>query len=220
MFFADQSIAEKPMGIGSRGFFAVALTLAATFSGGTMAVAQNSAQLVSQAPRNDDDVLARQRPEYDAKGLPLGAFRLFPQVALRGSYDTNVFRQQAVRRSDTSVNVAPSASLRSEWSNHAVEAHVSADIAKYRKLSSEDTTDFNFGGAGRLDVLRSLQLTADGDYSWLHEPRSSPDSPGFAAEPTEYSRTTGNFELGYQPNRFGILVGGGLAGFDFRSTSL
>jgi hypothetical protein len=219
MGFGNQRM-DKPMRAVRRSFLAVALGSPAFLSGGTMAQAQTSAQLVSQAPRNDADVLARQRPDYDAKGLPLGAFRLFPQVALRGSYDTNVFRQQLVRRSDTYVNIAPSASLRSEWANHAIEAHASTDIARYSKLSSEDTTDYNFGGAGRLDVLRSLQLTADGDYSWLHEPRSSPDSPGFAASPTEYSLTLGNFEVAYQPNRFGILVGGGVAGFDYRPTAL
>ncbi len=40
----------------------------------------------------DVGVMDRARPAYDAKGIPLGGFRLFPSLDVVGTYDDNVFR--------------------------------------------------------------------------------------------------------------------------------
>src|ERR1700712_320465 len=40
----------------------------------------------------DIGVMQRPRPEYDAKGIPLGAFRMFPSLDVNATYDDNVFR--------------------------------------------------------------------------------------------------------------------------------
>jgi hypothetical protein len=39
----------------------------------------------------DLPVMSRPRPEYDAKGLPLGGFRLFPTLSFGTTYDTYFF---------------------------------------------------------------------------------------------------------------------------------
>src|SRR4051794_39030251 len=40
-------------------------------------------------------VLERERPAYDAKGIPLGGFRLYPQLNFDTAHDDNVFRLPA-----------------------------------------------------------------------------------------------------------------------------
>ena len=37
-------------------------------------------------------VMDRPRPDYDAKGLPVGGFRLRPALDVGASYDDNVYR--------------------------------------------------------------------------------------------------------------------------------
>ena len=42
-------------------------------------------------------VLERERPAYDAKGIPLGGFRLYPRLNFDTAYDDNVFRLPAAQ---------------------------------------------------------------------------------------------------------------------------
>ena len=41
--------------------------------------------------QQDVGVLDRLRPAYDAKGIPIGGFRLFPQLEVSSAYDDNVY---------------------------------------------------------------------------------------------------------------------------------
>ena len=46
-------------------------------------------------------VLDRARPEYDALGLPVGSFILYPTFATGLSYDDNIFRTSAASAGDS-----------------------------------------------------------------------------------------------------------------------
>src|SRR3546814_5390850 len=41
----------------------------------------------AQEPDRGQTVLERPRPDFDPKGLPVGGFRIFPQVTVQESYD-------------------------------------------------------------------------------------------------------------------------------------
>src|SRR3546814_13984988 len=44
----------------------------------------------AQEPDRGQTVLERPRPDFDPKGLPVGGFRIFPQVTVQESYDDNI----------------------------------------------------------------------------------------------------------------------------------
>lgn len=165
-------------------------------------------------------VMDRPRPDYDPKGLPLGAFRLRPALDVGATFDDNVFRTQSGKESDVYYTISPSFSLKSDWSRHSLEVTGSLTRYQYSKHSSEDRTDWDIGANGRIDVLRGTMIETAGSYAVSHEPRSAPDEPGGAKESTEFSLTHSEIKFTHQPNRLGISLGANFDRFDFQPTPL
>ena len=165
-------------------------------------------------------VMDRPRPDYDAKGLPLDGFRLRPALDVGVVYDTNVFRTESNTESDVYYTISPSFALTSEWSRHKLELTGALTRYQYTKRDSENRTDWNVGLNGRIDVLRGTMIESASSYTVSHEPRSSPDEPGGAKEPTEFSLAHSDLSFTHQPNRFGITLGVNFDRFDFKPTPL
>ncbi len=165
-------------------------------------------------------VMDRDRPDYDAKGLPLGGFRLRPALDVGVNTDDNVFRTETGAESDIYYTIAPSLDLKSQWSRHSLELTAGLTRYQYTKHGSENRTDWNVGAKGQLDVLRGAVIDGATSYQVLHEPRSSPNEPGNAARPTEYSLYHAETSATYQPNRFGLSAGAHFDRYDYNPTPL
>lgn len=168
----------------------------------------------------DYGVMNRPRPEYDAKGLPLGAFRLKPAVDVGVASDDNVFDTETATEDDIYYSIRPSFDLASEWSRHKLDIHGSLTRYQYQQNDGENRTDWNIGANGRLDVLRGTYVEADVAYLSQHEPRYSPDEPGNASEPTPYTQFHASAAITHKPNRFGVQLGASYDRFDYDSTPL
>lgn len=167
-----------------------------------------------------EGVMDRARPDYDAKGLPLGGFRLKPALDVGAYVDDNVYRTQSARKTDGYFTIAPSFDLKSQWSRHMVELAGGLTRYQYINLNTENRTDWNIGANGRLDIFRGSALSAGSSYAILHEPRYSPDQSGQAATPTQFSVFHNEASVTYQPYRFGITLGGTYERFVYHSTPL
>lgn len=165
-------------------------------------------------------ILDRARPDFDAKGIPLGAFRAFPSVDVRINVTDNVFETDDPTESDVSFDVAPAIELRSEWSQHELELYAALLSRTYAENSSEDLTDWTIGARGRLDVRRGTAAFADISQSAEHEGRSSPDTPGNAAEPTRFTRFHSEARLETAPQPVRLLFAGGLNSYAYDATPL
>lgn len=165
-------------------------------------------------------VMDRPRPAYDPKGIPLGAFRLFPSVDLRLNTTNNVFETNAGRKGDTFVEVVPALRLTSEWSEHQLEFFGSLNASRYADHTGEDATDWIVGANGRLDIRRSSALTAGLSDARLHERRSSPNSPGNVAEPIEYSVFHMHGSVAVEPNRLRAELSGQFDQYRYDNTPL
>lgn len=165
-----------------------------------------------------EGVLERPRPEYDPKGLPLGGFRLFPTASISVGVDDNVLRQPVATTRSMVVQEKGSFLLRSEWSRHALGLFGDVTARQYADLPAEDTVDWTIGGNGRVDIQRGSDIAGSGFYSKLHEPRNSPELPGFAAEPTAYQMTGGQVSLSYNPYKFGFKVGANINRYTYDPT--
>ena len=165
-------------------------------------------------------VMERARPDYDAKGLPLGGFRLYPTLDLGVAGDTNVYRTDTDKSGDAYFTIAPNLDLKSDWSNNLVE--VTAAVAHYRYADNEKEshTDWNVGGHGRLDILRGTTLDGEVDYVSAHEPRYSPDQPGNAAEPTHFSDLHAETSFTHDAGQLGFTFGAAFDRFDYDPTPL
>lgn len=172
---------------------------------------------MNTAPQEIIGVMDRPRPEYDAKGIPLGGFRLFPVLDLAAAYDDNVFFQPT-GTSDWYFVEAPTFRLQSQWGRHFLEFFGGLDNYNYDKNTSLNLTDWDVGGDGRLDISHALTVSATGSFSELHEVLSSPNTIGLQAAPNRYFQPHGEVSATYQPSSLGFTVDGQIDRFDWRDT--
>jgi hypothetical protein len=157
-----------------------------------------------------EGVMDRQRPEYDAKGLPLGGFRLFPTFDFDSAYDSNVLRQTKAGDIVDSYFFKESAtlSLNSQWSRHKLDIYGGVDSTQYADLSSENNFNWNAGAKGRIDIQRGIDVTFITTYAVKHEDRWSPNIDNYAAKPTQYADYYNDVTLEYHPYDFSVTLGG------------
>jgi hypothetical protein len=167
-----------------------------------------------EVPRGET-VMGRPRPDYDPLGIRMGGFLLFPSLAVRQLYTSNVYATDKNTIDDFVTILEPSVDLRSDWNNHSLTFHADAAIGRYWDETTEDYEDFNVAAAGRLDVTRDTQIFAGLGYRWLHEERSSPDEVG-GREPTEYSLMSANLGVQQRFTRLVFRVDGLFDRYDFR----
>ena len=194
---------------------AVCIGFAAVFTSMQAASAQG---VLQTAP--PQGTAQQPRPDYDPIGVPLGAFLLFPALDVSAAYDDNVLRQQSNRVGDEITEFAPSVVINSQWGVHMLNLHANAQYYDYAKLHTETRLDWDAGAVGRLDVLRGIDFGGVGDYQIGHEPRWSPDQPGFAQKPTEYSLTHGEGAFNYHPYALGVSVGMIFDRYNYQTTPL
>lgn len=146
-------------------------------------------------------VTERPRPAYDALGIRLDSFLVYPKVEATVSHLDNVFATATNEVSDTVVTVGPSVRAVSQWSRHALEVHADANIFKYDKVSSQDNATYSIGGSGRIDVQRGFSLSPSVSLSHLVEPRTSAEAPDLPAEGIEYDQTALDFLAEHESGR-------------------
>ncbi len=165
-------------------------------------------------------VMDRPRPAYDAKGLPLGGFRLRPALDVGVSHDDDVYRTSAGKQADVFYTINPSFDLSSQWSRDLLELTGALNRYQYNSKTSENRNDWYVGGNGRLDIAAESALAGEVSYNVLHEPRYSPDQPGGAAAPTQYAILHGGASFSQQPDRFGYSLGAGYDHYRYDPTPL
>ncbi|HEX6958804.1 MAG TPA: outer membrane beta-barrel protein [Ferrovibrio sp.] len=145
----------------------------------------NPAPLTEEVPRGQT-VMERPRPDYDPIGIRLGGFMLLPGLTVGESYNSNIFATENNTQDDFITTIQPSANLRSNWNNHALNFHADSSIERYADHSSEDIEDYTLTTDGRLDVLHDLRLYGGAGYLRRHEARSSPDNVSGSTERARY----------------------------------
>lgn len=188
---------------------------------GGAAYAQDILATYDRLP-GSEGVTDRARPEYDAIGIPLGGFRLFPTFDFTSGYDSNVLRQEYKANIVDSFyfQEAGGFKLNSDWVRHELDFMGNVDTSHYIDLASENTTNWNIGTTGRLDVLRGLSLKAITTYGAKHEYRGSPDLPDYAANPTKFTDLYSEGVLEYHPTNLAVSVGGTFERFVYDPTPI
>lgn len=113
-------------------------------------------------------VETRPRPEFDPLGVRLGAFLLDGFVEAGLGFDTNVFGQKRNVKSDAYATETANASLRSDWTRHAVGASATIDSRQYFNQTALSWTDWNVGGFGRYDIDARTNVEARYRHSREH----------------------------------------------------
>jgi len=173
------------------------------------AVAGFAATVPALSQDNDDDfsrtrntsVRDRVRPDYDAVGIPVSAFLLFPNLDLTTEYDDNILATQTNPKDDVIFLIEPQATLKSQWSRHELTLSSYALVNQYASNKSENTTDYGAKLDGRLDVYHWTTVTGNFSYDHLTEARDSENTTLNTVSPVQYdlmrSELSGNQQFDF-----------------------
>ena len=152
------------------------------------------------------NVRNRTRPGYDAVGIHAGAFTVYPQASVTGSYDDNIYATDSGTKSDFITALASNVYVYSDWSRHALNFQAGVKKSFYNSHSGENRLDWNVGADGRIDVTRDTRLDGALSYQQLHEDRGDPNSPGASSEPVPYTLLKGSAGINQRFNRMTASV--------------
>lgn len=183
-------------------------------------IASAGAQDLGIVDNRNVSVRDRARPGYDPVGVRAGAFTVFPEASVTGTFDDNIFATDTNTESDFITTLAARVSAASNWSRHSLNLRAGLAQQLYADNNDEDRFDWDVGGDGRIDITRDTNIGAGLSYAELNEDRSAPNAIGLAAEPTEYSLFQANVALNHRFNRITSGFGATYADYDYDTVPL
>jgi hypothetical protein len=195
---------------------APAFLLGATIGSLAQSIPQSGVQPPSDLP-----------DEYAPKGLPLGAFRLFPTLDAAMNYDDNVYKVDVNKKGDLFWELSPRAALQSQWSQHYLVLRAGGTGYVYDSLTHENRIDWDLDGEGRIDIQRGYAIYGGASYRHTYEPRSSPDQQilggnqqNFAFKSTPFNVAHADARLEAKPEDLGVIVGVNFDRYQYDSTQI
>ncbi len=152
---------------------------------GSLSAAQSQGANLFARDRNVA-VRDRPRPEYEALGLTLGTFSVYPLIQIDAEHNDNIFAVSNGAVSDWIVRFKPEVQMDSTWSRHALGLYARANISRYQDFDDENFEDWSLGATGRLDITRAANIAFGYDHSAVTEPRTSSNAPASTREPISY----------------------------------
>ena len=169
---------------GRRAFCAYAVLVGAATALPVIAHAQTGDSYFLR--NNNVSVLDRQQPGYEAIPHLIGSFDVLPSVTVAPTYSDNILASSANKQSDLIVGLVGNVQAQSNWSRNALALNAQVASQVYTDHSSENTTDFNLNGVGRLDILSQSNITATAGYSKSTYSRTSFNTFGNSSSPIQY----------------------------------
>ena len=165
-------------------------------------------------------VADRARPEFDAVGLRLGSFMLYPALEVGAGYDSNVLAEDSNRKDSAIFPMALPIVLESGWTRHALALSATPSYRFHTGVPSEDYWELDVTGKGRVDVLESADFTTSMSFRHLVEPRGAIDAVATFAEPTEYNEfdVIGTWRQRF--NRLDASISGGFTRLNYYDINL
>lgn len=180
-------------------------------------------------------VSARPRPDYQAAGIHAGGFTLFPKLTTTLEHNDNIYAAKTGKQDDNVWHVNPELVAASNWNRHFLSAYIRGGFNRYSDNSAENSDDYGVGTDGRLDVTRNALINAGASFNRSTEPRSSPNAPAAAKEPTQFDTTAAYIGGSQEFNRLKLAtrldftkinyddtpkVGGGVVDQDYRDRNV
>lgn len=162
------------------------------------------------------DVYSRPRADFDARGVRLGSFVLFPTVTAGLGYVDNAFNVSDSSvpgpQEDFQLYLAPALKLNSDWGRHQLNIRAESKSYFYQDFNSEDYTDWAVGADARIDIAQGTNVALRGAYRDQRETRGTVEAD-FSFDRAERTEWEAGLSLNHVANRFR-----GSIGFDYSDT--
>jgi hypothetical protein len=151
---------------------------------------------------------------YDARGVRIGSFVLFPEAQVGGIATNNIFRDNT-RRSDAALEIGASVRMVSDWRAHAVELRASGLASFYDEHPTEDDRSYALEARGRLDLARRTNVEVLASHQGDKDKRGLRDSPGAAAARGDVETDRIAAALNHRFNRLALQLRGSITDIAF-----
>jgi hypothetical protein len=166
---------------------------------------------------------ARAAENYDAVGVPVGSFRLFPDLELDEVYNDNIFATGngvAGRTASFVQLIKPKLDLRSDWNNHMLNLFARGNIGIFSATSLSNFQDVSVGTDGRFDIQRDWNVYGGLSWSHLHEDPGTPNAVTGAFPPTQYNQLATNVGYYQRFNRLNLRLDGRFDNYNFLNNGI
>jgi hypothetical protein len=180
-----------------------------------------SGKAIAQVSPEAVTVLDRPRPEYQAVGIPLGAFTAFPSLGAAVATTDNIFASATAAKSDIVYSIQPELVIKSNWSRNELQLYLRGDREQAQKFGTESTSSYQAGLSSQL-TAGDGKLVTTADVGRYVEPRTSTTGPIGSRRPIEYNLAQASLTAEYAFNRLRISNRLDLQKYDFlngRTTS-
>lgn len=200
--------------------FGAALALS---GGQAMAQASNSTTLIqpviSPDFRRDRNVsvLERPHPDFDPLGYRVGSFLVNPALTVSPGFTSNVYTDNANKKSDAFLITQPSLSLTSDWNVHRLRLVASGDIRRYAKATVRNQNGWSASAIGRLDISQDLVIDLSGEAGRRFESPFSDDVVANTTNVSSYLQAMVNARATYKTGRTRFVASLERSSFEFNS---
>lgn len=159
--------------------------------------------------------LFAQLDPYAPTGIRIGTFLLFPEAEIAGAAFNNLLRSNSNPRSDTALEVRPSARLVSNWSTHALELGARGLASFHNELPSEDDRAWAVDARGRIDVTRRTNVEAGFSHEVSQEVRGTINSRAGLGDRANIATDRADAALNHRFNRLSLQLRGAVVERDY-----
>ena len=155
---------------------------------------------------------------YDPKGLPVGSFRLFPELELDEAYNDNIYATTSGTTGRTGSYVQlikPSLNLRSDWNQHMLNFFARGNFGLYAAAPLNNFSDYAVGTDGRYDVGGGSNAYAGASFNHNHEDPGTPNAAIGAFAPNLYDQIAGNVGYLQRFNRLNVRADGRVDNYNY-----
>lgn len=154
---------------------------------------------------------------FTAKGIKVGSFVLLPEAEIATAWFSNVFRSSTAR-SDTALQLRPSARLVSNWRTHALEFNATGLASYFSEFSTENDRAYALEARGRIDISRRTNIEGAIGREVTQESRSSIDAVQGAGRRSDVTTDRGVAAFNHRFNRLSVQLRGAVSDFQFGDT--
>jgi hypothetical protein len=171
------------------------------------------------AQEGENPIAAFDRPRgaFDAKGIDLGGFRLFPGAALSETYDDNIFAKDGGEKTDLITAVSAALLAKSKWSRHELQIAARLRHQTFLRNEEQDRTEYVIRPSLRLDLANRSEANFSAEHSRQTVGRDDPEDGG-DEKPTEFNRFASRGEYIARLNRVFLGVNGEVRRDDYISS--
>jgi hypothetical protein len=202
------------------GAAAIASTLASPASAQTVGAFLDSPIPPTSNRGRNVSVSERERPEYDATGIALGGFVLYPEVDAGIGYSDNVFNTQTNRRSDFYAAIDPEFRMESRWSNHELRVSGGAEVRRFFEEPLRNQTALYSRVDGRYDISRDTNVVGFAQARRAYQNQFSSSVPDNAIQPAEFTQVTAGLRGQHRMGRWRAIAAADVNEFDFNDIIL